>query len=110
MRTGRVVGGILLTASIVSIGSALSGWQKKISEDRKYQSELVKQLKETGISQDEFVKIEQQAKSKRYTLAANRVYERALDSLKLKAQFEKMYLHSFDSLKSDSLRVIKTAK
>lgn len=111
MKTGRVVGGILLTASIVSIGSAVSGWQKKISEDKKHQSELVEKLKKTGISEDEFVRIEQQAKSKRYTFAANKVYEKALDSLQLKAQFEKMYLHSLDSLKSDSIKIItKTAK
>ena len=91
------------------IESLVKEWHEKQMVQAK--TSVQQKLKKTGISEDEFVRIEQQAKSKRYTFAANKVYEKALDSLQLKAQFEKMYLHSLDSLKSDSIKIItKTAK
>lgn len=111
MKTGRVIGGIILTASLVSIGSAVSGWQKKFHQDKKHQVELVKRLKESGISQDEFVKINQEAQAKRHAFSANKIYQRALDSLALKKQFNKMQLQALDSLKTDSINILtKTAK
>lgn len=64
MKAGRIVGGILLTASIVSVGSALSGWHKKLNEDKKLQIELKKQLKQSGISDVEYSRIEAQAQTK----------------------------------------------
>ena len=103
MKAGRIVGGILLTASIVSVGSALSGWHKKLNEDKKLQIELKKQLKQSGISDVEYSRIEAQAQTKKY--------QKALDSLELKARYEKMHLYALDSLKNDSLKIItKTAK
>ena len=108
MKAGRIVGGILLTASIVSVGSALSGWHK---EDKKLQIELKKQLKQSGISDVEYSRIEAQAQTKKYPFSANKVYQKALDSLELKARYEKMHLYALDSLKNDSLKIItKTAK
>lgn len=110
MRTGRVVCGIITTASLVSGGAAFSGWNKKLHQDKKHQNELIKQLKQTGISEDEFVKIQTRAQAKHYVFSANQVYQKALESLELKAKFERMYLHSLDSLRNDSIKVIKTAK
>ena len=111
MKAGRIVGGILLTASIVSVGSALSGWHKKLNEDKKLQIELKKQLKQSGISDGEYSRIEAQAQTKKYPFSANKVYQKALDSLELKARYEKMHLYALDSLKNDSLKIItKTAK
>ena len=111
MKTGRIVGGLLVTASIVSVGSALSGWHKKLNDDRKEQIELKKQLRQTGIAEAEYNMIEAQAQAKKYPFSANRVYQKALDSLELKARYEKMHLYALDSLKNDSLKIItKTAK
>ena len=111
MKTGRIVGGLLVTASIVSVGSALSGWHKKLNDDRTEQIELKKQLRQTGITEAEYNMIEAQAQAKKYPFSANRVYQKALDSLELKARYEKMHLYALDSLKNDSLKIItKTAK
>ncbi|MDE6139051.1 MAG: hypothetical protein K2F57_06235 [Candidatus Gastranaerophilales bacterium] len=111
MKSGKIVGGIILTASIVSVGSAMSGWHKKFREDKKEQVELQKQLRQTGISEAEYNKIDAQAQAKKYPFSANRVYKKALDSLELKARYERVYLHALDSLKSDSVKILtKTAK
>ena len=44
--------------------------------------------------------IEAQAQAKKYPFSANRVYQKALDSLELKARYEKMHLYALDSLKT----------
>lgn len=111
MKAGRIVGGLILTASIVSVGSALSGWHKKLNDDRKEQVQLQKQLRQTGISEAEYNRIDAMAQANKYPFSANKVYKKAIDSLELKARHEKMHLYALDSLKSDSLKIItKTAK
>lgn len=111
MKTGKIVGGILVTASIVSVGSGISGWHKKLSEDKKEQVELQKQLKESGITEVEFNRINEQAQATKYPFSANKVYKKALDSLAIKAQYEKVHLHALDSMKNDSIRILtKTVK
>lgn len=80
-------------------------------EDKKEQVELQRQLKESGITDAEYNRINAQAQANKYPFSANKVYKKALDSLALKAQYEKIHLHALDTLKKDSIKIItKTAK
>lgn len=116
MKTNRLIGGLILSGAIVSAGSlGLGITSKKIETEKQEKAELIQKIKRTKISDSDFSKIKTQAEQKNIPYEINKTYKKALDSLNLKASYEKVYLQTIDSLKrviaqkDDSIKILTKA-
>lgn len=116
MKIQNLLGGLFITGAVVSVGSAgLGAANKKLKEEKKEQSELITKIIKTGISDNDLSKVKTSAESKLIPYEINKAYKNTLDSLTLKAQYEKVYLQTIDSLKKvikqkdDSIKILTKA-
>lgn len=112
MNSRFLVGTILTTAVIVGGASVISGVNARLRKDKKEQVELENKVKNSGVSETEFKQIKAKAEAQGIPHRINNVYKKTLDSLAVKAQYEKIHLQTIDSLqkviaqKDDSIRAL----
>lgn len=115
MNSRFLVGTILASAVVVGGVSVLSGVNARFRKDKKEQIELENQVKNSGISDTEFKQIKAKAEAQGIPHRINDVYKHTLDSLAVKAHYEKVHLQTIDSLrkviaqKDDSIKILTKA-
>lgn len=115
MNSRFLIGTILASAVVVGGVSVLSGVNAKYRKDKKEQVELENKVKNSGISENEFKLVKARAESQGIPYRVNAVYKNTLDSLELKAKYEKVHLQTIDSLKNviaqkdDSIKMLSKA-
>ena len=116
MKVQNLLGGLILTGAVVGAGSVgLGSLNRKIKHEKSEQVMLENKMKSTGISTADFAKIQQKAQNMQIPHDVNKVYQEALDSLELKAWYEKVQLQTIDSLKKvivqkdDSIKMLRKA-
>lgn len=91
MKARALLGGIILTGAIISTATAALGASNKRVKQAK-QSQLIQKIQSSSVSYTG-------TESKIIPIEINKACQSTLDSLTLKANYEKVYIQTINSLK-----------
>lgn len=113
IKTYKIIGGLFVTAALVSAGSVFSGAQAKIKQQKRDLLEARNSISSMNFHNNAKNFIENNPEIKQISFGLNKACKTALEAFEIKAQYEKFQLQTLKTLKNpttESLKAIKVVK
>lgn len=110
MKTYKILGGLFVTAALVSAGSVFTGAQAKLNQQKKKLLETKNSMSSIHFHHNTNPATENNSEIKQVTFGVNKTCKNALEAFEIKTQYERFQLLTLKTLKNPAKESIKALK
>ena len=113
MKTYKILGGLFVTAALVSAGSVFTGAQAKLNQQKKKLLEAKSSMSSIHFHHNTNPATENNSEIKQVTFGVDKTYKNALEAFEIKTQYERFQLLTLKTLKNpaeESFKALKAVK